>query len=48
MAGQYGNQQRTARRLLVVRLQKEAGLVYVRGAVPGCNSGIVYIRKHSD
>jgi len=48
MAGQYGNQQRTARRLLVVKLQKEAGLVYVRGAVPGCNSGIVLIRKHSD
>jgi large subunit ribosomal protein L3 len=47
MAGQHGNAQRTARGLEVVGLEKEAGLVYVKGAVPGANKGIVYIKKNA-
>jgi len=45
MEGQYGNTQRTVKNLEVVALDKEAGLVMVKGAVPGANKGIVYINK---
>ncbi|MDR3012406.1 MAG: 50S ribosomal protein L3 [Chitinispirillales bacterium] len=45
MAGQLGAGQITKRRLEVVGVDKEAGLVFVKGAVPGCNSGIVYLKK---
>jgi len=45
MSGQYGNTQVTVRNLEVVTVDKENGLVFVRGAIPGCNKGIVYIRK---
>ena len=46
MPGQYGNRQTTVRHLKLVGIEKETGLVYVRGAVPGRNKGIVYIRKN--
>jgi len=46
MPGQYGNKQRTTLRLRLVGVEEETGLVYVRGAVPGRNKGIVYIRKN--
>lgn len=46
MAGQYGNSRRTVRRLEVVSVEKETGLVFVKGAVPGFTSGIVEIKKH--
>lgn len=46
MSGQYGNAQRTVRNLEVVGLDKEAGLVFVKGAVPGRASGYVYIKKN--
>ncbi|NLP01296.1 MAG: 50S ribosomal protein L3 [Fibrobacter sp.] len=46
MSGQYGNAQRTVRKLEVVSLDKEAGLVFVKGAVPGRASGYVYIKKN--
>lgn len=47
MSGQYGNTRSTVRGLQVVGIEKESGLVYVKGAVPGRNSGIVFIRKNS-
>jgi large subunit ribosomal protein L3 len=47
MAGQYGNQQRTAKGLEVVGLEKENGLIYVKGAVPGSTRSIVFVRKNS-
>ena len=46
MSGQYGNNQVTVKRLEVVGIDKEAGLVFVKGAVPGRNSGYVYIKKN--
>ena len=46
MAGQYGNQQRTTRRLRLVGVEKDAGLLYVKGAIPGKTSGVVIVRKH--
>jgi large subunit ribosomal protein L3 len=45
MEGHYGNEQVTVRNLEVVALDKEAGLVLIRGAVPGPNKGIVFINK---
>jgi large subunit ribosomal protein L3 len=45
MEGQYGNTQQTIRNLEVIALDKEAGLVMVKGAIPGPNKGIVYINK---
>ncbi len=45
MEGHYGNAQVTIRNLEVVALDKEAGLVLIKGAVPGPNKGIVVINK---
>jgi large subunit ribosomal protein L3 len=45
MSGHMGDQKVTTRNLEIVALDKEAGLVFVKGAVPGRNSGIVYIKK---
>jgi large subunit ribosomal protein L3 len=44
MAGRYGNSQVTVRNLTVVRIDAENNLVLVKGAVPGPNGGLVYIR----
>ena len=44
MAGQYGNSQVTIRNLDVVRIDADNHLVLVRGAVPGPNGGLIYIR----
>ena len=45
MSGHLGAGQVTARNVELVGIDKEAGLVFVKGAVPGANSGIVYIIK---
>jgi large subunit ribosomal protein L3 len=45
MEGHYGAAQRTIRNLEIVAIDKEAGLVMIKGAVPGPNKGIVYINK---
>lgn len=47
MAGQMGSCTVTTRGLEVVGIDKEAGLVYLRGAVPGAGSGIVFLRKNN-
>ena len=46
MEGHYGASQITVRKLQLVAVDKDAGLVMVRGAVPGPNKGIVYIKKN--
>lgn len=45
MEGHYGASQVTLKNLEVVALDKEAGLVMVKGAVPGPNKGIVFVKK---
>jgi len=45
MSGHYGDEQVTVKNLEVVQIDKDNGLVFLRGAIPGCNKGIVYIRK---
>jgi len=44
MAGQLGNDTRTVQMLTIVRVDKERGLLLVRGAVPGADGGAVIVR----
>ena len=44
MAGQLGNDTRTVQMLTVVRVDKERGLLLVRGSVPGADGGAVIVR----
>lgn len=46
MAGQHGNKAKTILGLEVVSVDTEKDLLYIRGAVPGANRGIVYIKKN--
>ncbi len=47
MAGQMGACRVTTRGLEVVGIDKEAGLIYIKGAVPGAGSGTVFLRKNN-
>lgn len=44
MGGHMGATRRTAPNLLVVRVDVEKGLMYLRGAVPGPNGGLLMVR----
>jgi large subunit ribosomal protein L3 len=44
LPGRMGGVQRTVRNLRVVQVDAENNLLFVLGAVPGANNGIVYIR----
>ena len=44
MAGQYGNVTRTVQTLSVVRVDKERGLLLVKGSVPGADGGHIVVR----
>lgn len=45
MPGQMGNERRTIQNLLVVKVSPEENLLFVKGAVPGPNGGIVHIKS---
>ncbi len=45
MPGQYGNRRVTVRNLEIVDIRPEQHLLIVKGAVPGCTSGLVEVRK---
>jgi large subunit ribosomal protein L3 len=45
MSGHMGACKVTTRRLEVIGIDKEMGLVFVKGSVPGPRTGIVYLRK---
>jgi large subunit ribosomal protein L3 len=45
MSGHMGNERVTTKNVSLVGIDKEAGLVFVRGSVPGPARGIVIIRK---
>jgi len=45
MAGQMGSQRVTTLNLEVVEGDAERNLILVRGAVPGANGGLVFIRN---
>lgn len=43
MPGQYGNKNCTVQALEVVKVDKERGLLFIKGAVPGAKGGVVTI-----
>ncbi len=45
MAGHYGNAKTTIQNLEVVKVVPEKNQVFLKGAIPGANNGIVYISK---
>jgi len=45
MAGRMGGENVTVKNLEVTHVDKEKNLVFIKGAVPGANNGIVYISK---
>jgi large subunit ribosomal protein L3 len=45
MAGRYGNERCTIKNLELVKLDAEKNLIFLRGAVPGPNGGLVEIRE---
>ncbi len=45
MAGQMGNKKVTVKNLTVVQVNHDAGLVLVKGGVPGAKNGLVTIKK---
>ena len=45
MAGHMGDERVTVRSLPVVRIDKEQGLMLVKGPVPGANMGVVEVRE---
>ena len=45
MAGHLGVEQVTARNLALVGVDKEKNLLLIKGAVPGANGGLVFVRK---
>lgn len=47
MAGQHGNQRVTVKGVKVLGLDKDAGLIYLKGGIPGKKKGIVYLRKNN-
>jgi large subunit ribosomal protein L3 len=45
MPGHYGNHRVTVRNLEIVDIRPDQHLLIVKGAVPGCRSGLVEVRK---
>lgn len=45
LAGQYGVEQVTILNLKVIRVDKEKGVILVKGAVPGAKNSIVHLRN---
>lgn len=45
MPGQYGNATITVQRLQVIRIDAEANLILIKGAIPGPKNGIVTIKN---
>ena len=47
MAGQHGNQRVTMKGIELIRFDKDAGLIYLKGGIPGKKKGVVYLRKNN-
>ena len=45
MGGQLGNTRKTVQNLRIIRVDGEANLLFVQGAVPGPNGGLLLIRR---
>ncbi|MBR2344474.1 MAG: 50S ribosomal protein L3 [Lentisphaeria bacterium] len=45
MPGHYGNDRRTVQNLQIVRVMADDNCLLVKGAIPGCNGGIVTVKS---
>ena len=45
MAGRMGNEEGSIKNFEITRVEKDKNLVFIKGAVPGANNGIIYISK---
>ncbi len=45
MPGHYGNDRRTVQNLQIVRVMADSNCLLVKGAIPGCNGGIVTVKS---
>jgi len=45
MPGHYGNDRRTVQNLQIVRVMVDDNCLLVKGAIPGCNGGIVTVKS---
>jgi large subunit ribosomal protein L3 len=45
MAGQMGNEQRTLQNLVIVDIDVEKKLIYIKGSVTGANKSLLKIAK---
>ena len=45
MAGRMGGERKTVKNLEVARIEADKNLLFIKGAVPGANNGIVFITK---
>ena len=45
MAGQMGNDSVTVKNLEIIRLDIDNNLVFIKGAIPGANNGLVYLMR---
>ena len=45
MPGQYGVEQVTVLNLAVVKVDKERGVILIKGAIPGAKNSVVYVRN---
>ena len=45
MPGHYGNDRRTVQNLQIVRVMADSNCLLVKGAVPGCNGGILTVKS---
>ena len=45
MAGRMGNEKVSIKNLEITQVEKDKNLVFIKGAVPGANNGILYISK---
>ena len=46
LPGQMGNKKVTVKSLVILSIDKENNLLYIRGAVPGANEGVIFIQKN--
>ena len=45
MAGHWGDEQVTVQNLKIAKVDAEKNIIAIRGAVPGAENGIVYLRN---
>lgn len=45
MAGHWGNERVTIKGIKVVGIDKENGLMFLKGGIPGKNTGVVYVKR---